>query len=94
MFFKIYPITFSGRRNLPRDCRVLRRFQGYTSEYHHETSGLLSYFDPLVRYCILRLRLKHPRWGPSRILLHLQKRSSLKGKALPNPGQIGRYLHQ
>lgn len=75
-------------------CRRQRDGKGHTSEYHHEPSGLLSSFDPLVRYCILRLRLKHPRWGPSRILFHLQKRSSLKGKALPNPGQIGRYLHQ
>ena len=33
----------------------------------------------LVRYCILRLWLKHPRWGPDRIRVHLKKRSSLRG---------------
>jgi len=62
--------------------------------YHKGLTGMLSHFDDLVRYCILRLRLEHPRWGPGRICYHLSKRLSLRGLALPSRAQIGRYLHQ
>jgi transposase InsO family protein len=55
---------------------------------------LLQEFDPLVRYWILRLRLKHPRWGPGSLRSHLKKQPSLYGKRLPAPASIGRYLHQ
>ena len=54
----------------------------------------LQQFDPKVRYCILRLRLEHPRWGPNRILMRMKKRSSLKGLRLSSESSIGRYLHQ
>ena len=46
-----------------------------------------------MRYWVLRLRLKHPRWGPGRLRTHLKKQTSLRGKRLPFPS-IGRYLHQ
>ena len=62
--------------------------------YRRAPGGLLNRFDGLVRYCILRLRREHPRWGPGPIRFHLQKRPSLKGLALPSRAQIGRYLHQ
>jgi transposase InsO family protein len=55
---------------------------------------LLSRFDPKVRYAILRLRLKHPRWGPNRIRARLKKRPSLRSLLLPGESSIGRYLHQ
>lgn len=61
--------------------------------YRREPSGLLSRFDPKVRYCILRLRLEHPRWGPNRILAGLRKPPSLRGLPLPSEASIGRYLH-
>jgi hypothetical protein len=48
----------------------------------------------MVKYCILRLRREHPRWGPDNIREHLEKRRSLRGLALPSLAQIGRYLHQ
>lgn len=67
------------------DCRTI---------YRREPAGLLSRFHPLVRYCILRLRLKHPRWGPNRIREKLKKRRSLRGLPLPSEASIGRYLHQ
>lgn len=57
-------------------------------------SGHLRDFDPLVRYVILRLKLEHPRWGPSRIRHQLTKRSSLRGRPLPSAASIGRYIHQ
>ena len=51
------------------------------------------HFHPRVRYVILRLRLAHPRWGPSRIRLHLSQRPSLHYLPLPSRASIGRYLH-
>ena len=67
------------------DCRTI---------YRREPVGLLSQSHPLVRYCVLRLRLEHPRWGPNRIREKLKKRRSLKGIPLPSEASIGRYLHQ
>jgi len=75
-------------------CRRQRDGSGVFTVYQRRSVGILSSFDPIVRYVILRLRLKHRRWGPSRILYQLRKRSSLKGRRLPCEAQIGRYLHQ
>lgn len=75
-------------------CRRQRKGEGCQSQYRHEVRGNLSQFDPKVRYCILRLRLEHPRWGPNRIKSRLKKRISLKGLRLPGESSIGRYLHQ
>lgn len=75
-------------------CRRQRDGGSCKTTYHKEPTGILSRFDGLVRYGILRLRLEHPRWGPGRILYHLKKRPSLKGLTLPSKTQIGRYLHQ
>ena len=75
-------------------CRRQRDGGSSETTYHREPGGLLGRFDGMVRYCILRLRREHPRWGPRTIRFHLGKRSSLKGLALPSRAQIGRYLHQ
>lgn len=75
-------------------CRHQRNGGDCQTRYQREPRGLLSQFDPKVRYCILRLRLEHPRWGPSRILNQSSKRSSLCGLRLPSVSSIGRYLHQ
>jgi len=75
-------------------CRRQRDGGDCQTRYACRSPGLLSRFDAKVRYVILRLRLKHPRWGPSRIRLGLTKRPSLKGLPLPSETQIGRYLHQ
>ena len=75
-------------------CRVQRDGGNTQSRYRRVPSGLLSQFDPKVRYCILRLRLEHPRRGPAAILLGLKKRPSLRGLSLPSVAGIGRYLHQ
>ena len=75
-------------------CRRQRDGGSYHSTYRRQPSGLLSHFDSKVRYCVLRLRVKHPRWGPNRILAKLQKRRTLKGLPLPSEASIGRYLHQ
>jgi transposase InsO family protein len=75
-------------------CRRQRDGGSCHSTYRKKPTGILSHFHWLVRYCVLRLRLEHPRWGPGSIRYHLQKRPSLKSKKLPSPAQIGRYLHQ
>jgi transposase InsO family protein len=75
-------------------CRRQRDGGGCRTIYRRKAAGLLSQFHPLVRYCILRLRLEHPRWGPNRIREKLKKRASLRGIALPSEASIGRYLHQ
>lgn len=75
-------------------CRRQREGGGCQTRYEGRPRGLLSRFDPKVGYCVLRLRLEHPRWGPNRILAGLRKRLSLQGLALPSEASIGRYLHQ
>lgn len=75
-------------------CRRQRDGGSPHSRYRRAEAGKLSRFDPKVGYCVLKLRLKHPGWGPNRILMRLRKRSSLDGLALPSESSIGRYLHQ
>lgn len=75
-------------------CRRQRDGGSCQSQYAGRPGGLLQQCAPLVRYWVLRLRLKHPRWGPGRLRTHLKKQTSLRGKRLPSPTSIGRYLHQ
>ena len=75
-------------------CRRQRGGGDCQNRYQRPPSGLLSHFDPKVRYAIVRLKLAHPRWGPRSIRHRLKKRASLKGLPLPQEAQIGRYLHQ
>jgi transposase InsO family protein len=75
-------------------CRRQRDGGSYQSAYRRKPRGLLSGFDPRVRYAVLRLRLEHPRWGPKSILNRLRKRPSLRGLKLPSEASIGRYLNQ
>lgn len=75
-------------------CRRQRDGGSVRTQWIQPRRGVLSQFDPIVRYVILRLRLAHPGWGPGRILVHLGKRTSLTGKQLPSTASIGRYLNQ
>jgi transposase InsO family protein len=75
-------------------CRRQRDGRGCQTRYDRRRAGNLSHFSSLLRYCILRLRLEHPRWGPNRIRIWLRKRPSLRGVRLPSEASIGRYLHQ
>jgi hypothetical protein len=74
--------------------RRQRDGQSPETRVRRKTSGHLGRFDPKVYYVILRLRIEHPRWGPSRMRHKLTQRPSLRGLALPSPASIGRYLHQ
>lgn len=75
-------------------CRRQRDGGDSHNRYQRQSPGLLSEFEPLVRYVILRLKLAHPRWGRHTIHHHLKKRPSLQRVKLPKPAAIGRYLYQ
>lgn len=75
-------------------CRRQRDGGSCQTRYYRETGRKLSRFSPLVRYCILRLRLEHPRWGPNRIRVGLSKHPALQRVRLPSEASIGRYIHQ
>lgn len=55
-------------------------------------TGSLSTFDPLVRYVALRLKAKHPQWGPDVLLYRMGQRASLSGKRLPSRSALAAYL--
>ena len=75
-------------------CRRQRDGKDCETHYHRASPGLLQRFEAKVRYCVLRLRLEHPRRGPNRLRAALQERPSLCGLRLPSEASIGRYLHQ
>jgi transposase InsO family protein len=54
--------------------------------------GGLRHFDPLVKYVGLRLKRKHPGWGPEVILLHMRRCPTLRGKRLPCRSSLAAYL--
>ena len=56
--------------------------------------GALGRFDPMVKYVALRLKREHPGWGLPILRLHMQRRSSLAGLALPQNTALWSYLHQ
>lgn len=57
-----------------------------------QAKGVLSTFDPLVRYVSLRLKREHPGWGGDVLLLHMRRRPALQGKELPKRSQLSAYL--
>ena len=75
-------------------CRVQRDGGECETTYQRQSSGLLSQFQALVRYAILNLKRRHPRWGPRTMLAHLKECQWLHGLRLPSRASIGRYLHQ
>jgi transposase InsO family protein len=75
-------------------CRRQRDGGDCHTRYHRMVGRNLSHYLPMIRYCILRLRLEHPRWGPNRIKAGMSKREALQGESLPSEASIGRYLHQ
>jgi hypothetical protein len=54
----------------------------------------LSSFDPRVAERALDLKRRHPRRGPTRILLDLAKDESLRELRLPKPRRLATYFHQ
>ncbi len=57
-------------------------------------SGILSHFDPIIRFAILRVKRKHMEWGAVVILDEVAQRPSSKGRHLPKPAQTAAYFRQ
>jgi hypothetical protein len=56
--------------------------------------GLLSSFDPRVRFACLKIKLRHRRWGPEVVRAELKKRAWATEVKLPCASQIGEYFSQ
>lgn len=56
--------------------------------------GPLGRFDPLVKYIALRLKIEHPGWGTPILQLHMKRRPSLQGLAIPGDTALWSYLKQ
>lgn len=56
--------------------------------------GLLSSFDPRVRFACLKIKLRHRRWGAEVVRAELEKRAWAKEVKLPCASQIGAYFSQ
>ncbi len=54
--------------------------------------GLLSSFDPRVRFACLKLKRQHPLWGPDGIRAELANRAWAPQVKLPCASQIGAYF--
>lgn len=57
-------------------------------------SGILSTFDPIVRFAILRVKRQHVEWGAAVVLDEVAQRPSVKGRKLPKTAQTAAYFHQ
>ncbi len=75
-------------------CRRQRDGGDCVTHAGRPASGILSHFDPRVRFSLLRMRLKYPKRGPAVLRWHLRQEPLLKYQRLPSRTQIGRYLHQ
>lgn len=56
--------------------------------------GLLSSFDPRVRFACLKIKLRYRRWGAEVVRAELEKRAWAKEVELPCASQIGAYFSQ
>jgi len=57
-------------------------------------TGILSAFDPIVRFAILRVKRQHSAWGAVVVLDEVAHCSSAKGRTLPKAAQTAAYFHQ
>ncbi len=75
-------------------CQKQKKGLGIKSQWHIPKRGALSQFHATVIQCITDFRKQHPRWGPISLWIHLNDEPDLKGKRLPSPASIGRFLHE
>lgn len=78
-------------------CRAYKKQQEaalHPAKLGRPASGILSTFDPKIRYACLRIKRQHPRWGPDVVLLELAKRPWAREVALPSASRIGAYFSQ
>ena len=70
-------------------CRRQRDGGGCCSRYTGRPAGQLKQFDDLIRYWVLRFKLKHCHWGPGRILTHLKNVWLCEAQNCPAPPVSG-----
>ena len=75
-------------------CQKQKKGLGIKSQWHIPKRGALSQFHATVIQRITDFRKQHPRWGPISLRIHLDNELDLKGKRLPSPASIGRFLHE
>ena len=63
-------------------------------ELGRPAKGLLSSFDPRVRFACLKIKLRHRGWGAEVVRAELEKRDWAKEIKLPCASQIGAYFSQ
>lgn len=56
--------------------------------------GVLSTFDPLLRFALLRVKRQHPGWGAVVVLDEVAQRPHTSGLLLPKPAQVAAYFQQ
>ena len=76
-------------------CRAYKR-QGeaalHPKHLGRPATGPLSAFDPIVRFAVLRIKLKHRGWGPDIVCTELVKRPWAHRVKLPSPASVGAYF--
>jgi transposase len=72
------------RRKLPQTAQKMGR----------PAKGLLSSFDPRVRFACLKIKRRHRCWGPDVVRAELAKREWAPEVKLPGASQIGAYFSQ
>jgi len=65
-----------------------------TRKLGRPAKGLLSSFDPRVRFACLKIKLQHRRWGAEVVRVELEKWKWAKDVHLPCASQIGAYFSQ
>lgn len=67
-------------------------WDGLHTKLGRKPSGVLSSYDSLIKYAVLRLKREHPGWGLDVLLLQMSRRPSIKGKKLPKRSALNNYL--
>ena len=78
-------------------CRAYKRHQGKAlqpTSLGCPPSGILATFDPKVRFACLRIKRRHPKWGPDVVQLELAKCPWATQVKLPSASRIGAYFSQ
>lgn len=65
-----------------------------TRKLGRPAKGLLSSFDPRVRFACLKIKLCHRRWGAEVVRAELEKRAWAAEVKLPCASQMGAYFSQ
>jgi hypothetical protein len=86
--------SFEVVRKICRAYKCQQEVALHPTRLGRPATGILSTFDPQVRFACLRIKLEHPKWGPDVVLAELGKRPWATQVKLPNASRIGAYFSQ